>query len=204
MHDSVKHAHLFDIQRGSLNDGPGIRTTFFFMYCPLRCEWCHNPESWEAHTNTSESDIVGGCSPESFAGKTYLKEELMEIALKDRHYYDESDGGVCLSGGEPLMQPDFIIDFLRTLKEKGVHTCVDTSGFASQEAYRSILPYTDLFLYDLKISDPEKHRKYTGKDNKSILRNLEFLMKQSRSELIRRCPVIPGVNDDRGHFRFLT
>lgn len=132
------------------------------------------------------------------AGKETTAEEVMEEVLKDLPYYQASDGGLTVSGGEPLMQPDFLEDLLRLAKENGIHTCIETCGYAPRDAVERILPYTDCFLFDWKESDPKKHRDYTGKDQKPILENLAFL--DSRyAEIILRIPFIPGYNDRMDH-----
>lgn len=186
----------FDIKRFAVHDGPGIRTTLFLKGCPLRCWWCHNPESQspEPFTMTVERKLNGKSIP---APRTYGErakvDDLMEILLKDQPYYEESEGGVTFSGGEPLMQPEGLLELLIRSKEHGLHTTIDTCGFAPRSVVERILPLTDLFLYDLKNMDPELHRKTTGVDNKLIISNADYLL-ENGARLIFRIPVVPGIN----------
>jgi pyruvate formate lyase activating enzyme len=181
---------LFNLQRFSIHDGPGIRTVAFLKGCPLRCGWCHNPESFKRGV-------------QSVNGKTFGYEisagEVVAEALRDKAYYEESGGGVTFSGGEPALQKDFLLSLLTLAKENNLHTCVETCGFAETEALLEISRQTDLILFDYKISDPETHKRHTGQPNGLILRNLKALY-ESGSKIILRCPVIPGVNDHDGHF----
>ena len=186
----------FDIKRFAVHDGPGIRTTLFMKGCPLRCWWCHNPESQSAEPVTVE--IERKVNGESYwIKKTYGQstgvEPLMEVLLRDLPYFEESGGGITFSGGEPLMQPEGLIELLEACRARGVHTAVDTSGYAPQEVFDQILPLTDLFLYDLKQMDPQLHRRYCGKDNTLILSNADYLLSNGAS-LIFRIPVVPGIN----------
>lgn len=187
---------IFDIKRFAVHDGPGIRTTVFMKGCPLRCAWCHNPES-QAMKQVSV-DITRKLNGTSVPGKKIYGEQmevdqLMEKVLRDVHFYEESEGGVTFSGGEPLMQAEGLLELLEACKTHGLHTCVDTSGYASWEHYERIMPFTDLFLYDLKNMDPELHFKYTGVDNEAILSNADKLLEKG-ARVIFRIPVIPGIN----------
>ncbi|MEZ5199128.1 MAG: glycyl-radical enzyme activating protein [Bacteroidales bacterium] len=174
---------IFNIQRFSVNDGPGIRTTVFMKGCPLSCWWCHNPESRNfGIENLNEKDI----------GKEYSVEELMREILKDRVFYDESGGGVTFSGGEPLSQPVFLDAILAASQKDGIHTTVDTTGYSDKAVIEKIIAKTDLFLYDLKLIDHLGHMKYTGVSNKMILKNLEYLIGTNANVLIR-IPMIPGM-----------
>ncbi|MEA3462328.1 MAG: radical SAM protein, partial [Bacteroidota bacterium] len=144
---------IFDIKRFAVHDGPGIRTTVFLKGCPLRCAWCHNPESQQMKPVTV--DVTRKVNGKNVAGKRKYGEqvkvdELVEKVLRDVHYYEESGGGVTFSGGEPLLQPEDLLQLLEACKKHGLHTCVDTSGYASWEQFEAIVPFTDLFLYDLK------------------------------------------------------
>ncbi len=186
----------FDIKRFAVHDGPGIRTTVFLKGCPLRCWWCHNPESQAKEPFTI--DIERKVNGKSVAGKkTYGEQiesaDLMDTILRDRHFYEESGGGVTFSGGEPLMQLNELDELLKTSKLNGLHTAVDTSGFAKREQFERIVDTTDLFLYDLKHMDPELHKKYTGVDNVLIHANADFLLERG-ANVIFRIPVIPEVN----------
>lgn len=187
---------IFDIKRFAVHDGPGIRTTVFLKGCPLRCWWCHNPESQAKEPFTVEIDRkVNG---KSVPGKKVYGEilevgTLMGSLLRDRHFYEESGGGVTFSGGEPMMQIDGLTELLESSKQNGLHTTVDTSGFAQRDYFERIREHTDLFLFDLKNMDPALHEKYTGVDNGLIHSNADFLL-ENRANVIFRIPVIPGVN----------
>jgi len=187
---------IFDIKRFAVHDGPGIRTTVFLKGCPLRCWWCHNPESQarEPVTVDIERKVNGKSIP---AKKTYGEkievDALVEVLMRDHHFYEESGGGVTFSGGEPLMQIEGLTQLLESCKRYGLHTTVDTCGFAKREHFEQILAITDLFLYDLKNMDPELHKKYTGVDNGLIQSNANFLLEKG-ANLIFRIPVIPGIN----------
>ena len=188
--------NIFDIKRFAVHDGPGIRTTVFLKGCPLRCWWCHNPESQAKEPFTI--DIERKVNGKSIAGKkTYGEQiesaDLMDTILRDRHFYEESGGGVTFSGGEPLMQLNELEKLLKASKQNGLHTAVDTSGFAKREQFERIVDTTDLFLYDLKHMDPELHKKYTGVDNALIHANADFLLERG-ANIIFRIPVIPEVN----------
>ncbi len=223
---------VFNIQRYSLHDGPGIRTTVFLKGCPLRCWWCHNPESQDSRTDivhvSGRCVACGGCrevcplhdpvfdrtaDPEAnrcircgqcvdacptearqYIGKESSDEQLLAELIKDEVFWDESGGGVTVSGGEPLAQPQFLLEILRALKRRGIHTAVDTSGFAPCEALLATVPFTDLYLYDIKLLDARRHELYTGVPNQLILDNLAALA-QVHNNLWIRVPVIPGIND---------
>jgi len=174
---------IFNIQRFSVNDGPGIRTTVFMKGCPLGCWWCHNPES-----RSGKIEIIG----EGEIGSFYTVEELMTTLLKDRVFYEESGGGVTFSGGEPLQQPEFLTEALIVCRDEGIHTAVDTTGFSKPKIIKKISGIADLFLFDLKIIDPGNHKIFTTVSNEKILKNLELLMNQHIS-LIIRIPLIPGI-----------
>jgi len=189
-------ATIFDIKRFAVHDGPGIRTTVFFKGCPLHCWWCHNPESQgrEPVTVDIEWMVDGRSIP---ARRTYGEKmettTLMQLILRDRHYYEESGGGVTFSGGEPMMQADALLELLQECRKAGLHTTVDTCGYAEQGHFKRILDFTDLFLYDLKHMDPELHRKYTGAGNGLIFANADYLLEEG-ARVIFRIPVIPGIN----------
>ena len=178
---------LFSIEEFAVNDGPGIRTTVFLKGCPLRCMWCHNPEGQNPHPQ-----------PLTKQGKTQVcgysidAEELARKLLRDEDLFRDSGGGVTFTGGEPLMQADFLCDVLDGIE--GVHRAVETSGYASQETFARVLERTDMMLFDVKLADPLMHKRYTGADNKQILRNLDIL-KHSGKDFVVRVPLIPGVND---------
>jgi pyruvate formate lyase activating enzyme len=190
-------ALIFDVRRFSTHDGPGIRTTVFFKGCPLRCLWCHNPESqsveMETYTRTCQFDGRLFEKEESI-GRWISMPELMTEIMRDQPFMEESGGGVTLSGGEPLAQAAFVAGFLKELKRNGLHTALDTSGHVPVAALQEVIPYTDLFLYDLKGMHPEKHLRHTGADNRLIIYNLQELLRQKK-QVIVRYPVIPGYTD---------
>jgi pyruvate formate lyase activating enzyme len=237
---------LFDIQRLSLQDGPGIRTSLFFKGCPLRCAWCHNPESYTLGVQLQYSErLCVGClacaavckqGVHAFAekdgafvhhvghelcngcgdclkvccydalrllGTRYTVKELCKLIEGDMPYFSRPDalghmGGITLTGGEPMMQFPFV---KALLQEKGdLHVCMETCGFAPTEHYSEILPLTDLFLFDYKVSDPVLHRELCGQDNLLILHNLEFLYAHG-AKIILRLPLIPGVNAGDEHIK---
>jgi pyruvate formate lyase activating enzyme len=192
---------VFDIRRYSVHDGPGIRTTVFLKGCPLRCPWCHNPEGL-----TGETQVIN--RNRKLNGKHTLHQEsvgewmspgkVLEIILKDRIFYEESGGGVTFSGGEPLMQPEFMIEMLSLCREAGIHNAVDTSGHAQGDQFTSIAAYTDLFLFDLKCADTNRHLSFTGVGNEVIMSNLRSLSNDGPG-LIIRIPVIPAFNNEPHH-----
>ncbi len=188
---------IFDIKRFALHDGPGIRTTVFLKGCPLRCKWCHNPESQSMRLEEYvERKMLDGKEIEMVRvyGKRVEKQELLEEILKDRVFYQESEGGVTFSGGEPILQADELIGLLTDLGNHGIHRTMDTCGFIPLQQLKKAAAETELFLYDLKFMDPGLHIKYTGVDNELILKNAEWLL-QSGAKVIFRIPVLPGVND---------
>lgn len=188
---------IFDIKRYAIHDGPGIRTTIFFKGCPLNCLWCHNPESQDVKSviTLKKCQLDGvEISDKDIIGKIYSVDELMREIEKDLLFFDESGGGVTFSGGEPLMQYEFLTEILKLCKEKEIHTTLDTTGFTSKKIIQEVAKYTDLFLFDLKHLDDNEHIKYTGVSNKTILRNLDFLLSKN-ANIIVRFPLIPGIND---------
>lgn len=268
---------VFDIQRNSVNDGPGIRTTIFLKGCSLNCQWCHNEESIDirpmlrfytdrcqdcmecvkvckvsAHIDrnisipegktsvergdpsstgderqTSESqtpgkealrkhqvlferciqnwDCIQVCPSAALArtGEVYDVNSLLDMVVRDRAYYENSGGGMTLSGGEPMVQYEFTRTLLTGAKERGIHTCLDTTGHASWSKYEALLEVTDLFLFDYKATGAELHQDLTGADNKLILENLRRLDKAG-AEIILRCPLIPGLNDQEEHLEAIA
>ncbi|MCP4312356.1 MAG: glycyl-radical enzyme activating protein [Bacteroidetes bacterium] len=200
-------ANIFDIKRFAVHDGPGIRTTVFLKGCPLRCWWCHNPESQSVKPITV--DVERKLRGKSVMGKkTYGElveiEELYGRLERDRLFYEESGGGVTFSGGEPLMQPEALEALLRACESGGLHTTVDTCGFAPREHFEGIVDYTGLFLYDLKNMDAKIHREYAGVDNSLILSNADYLLEKG-ARVIFRIPVIPGINTGEDELkRFLS
>ena len=177
---------LFNIQKFCLHDGPGIRTMVFFKGCPLSCKWCSNPES-------QKMGIQPGAD-ESLSGKLYTLDEVVEICLQDNDFYLDSGGGVTLSGGEPLAQPNRAIELLSALKERQIHTAMETSGYADISTFKDVTTLVDLLLYDLKHYDNEKHIQGTGVGNEIILENLRYARSDGKEVQIR-IPVIPDYND---------
>lgn len=186
---------IFDIKRFAVHDGPGIRTTVFLKGCPLSCKWCHNPEGINPELvvapKTVQIEDKVFTEDEAIGCEISSKDLLAEI-LKEKIFMDESAGGVTFSGGEPLYQHLFLIEMLSLCKREGIHTALDTSGFANWKIVQKVLPFTDLFLYDLKMMDDVLHEEYTGVSNKIILRNLSNILAKGK-KLRVRIPMIPGV-----------
>jgi len=239
-------ALIFNVQKFSLNDGPGIRTVIFFKGCPLRCRWCSNPESqskkvqimWNKEKCLGCGTCVRSCpqkailqlSDEIFIqddkcdgcgicvnncpghaltseGGWKTVDDLMSVCLQDRLFYEESGGGVTLSGGEPLMYPDFVIALLEALKAEGIHTAMETTGFASPEVFNRIIPHVNLLLFDIKHWDEEKYIEGTGVSDQLILKNMKYAVALGK-EILTRIPVVPGFNnqltDAEGFCRLLN
>ena len=181
---------VFDIEKFAVHDGPGIRTVVFLKGCPLRCLWCHNPESQSFEQETMAG--VNGEPPET-VGRAMTVEEVMASVRKDKPFYDSSGGGLTVSGGEPLAHFDFTHSLLSAAKAEGIHTAVETSGFASREHIEALLPLVDLWLWDVK-APPVRHKALTGADAEPILDNLAFIAAHG-ADIVLRCPLVPGVND---------
>ncbi len=224
-------AKIFDIKHFAVHDGPGIRTTVFFKGCPLKCVWCHNPESISpkfqlafasdkcvlcrrcedvcekgvhvfenGHTLRFEKcSFCGECEKVCRAGALTLYgrevtvSDILPELLEDKDFYS-SNGGVTLSGGECLMHADFCAELLEKLKAQGVNTAVDTCGLVSKEALDKVIPYTDIFLYDIKAIDEDVHIKCTGRSNRIILENIKYLDERG-CKIEVRYPYVPGYND---------
>jgi len=196
---------IFDIKRFALHDGPGIRTTIFMKGCAASCWWCHNPESQsEGVEKAIRRNVFDGCifEEEENIGKKITIAEVMAEITKDLIFYNESGGGVTFSGGEPLVQADFLNEVLRCCLKQGIHTTLDTTGYAVQNIFESIMHKVDLFLYDLKFVDESLHQKYTGVSNENILNNLHLLVRNKKSIIIR-FPVIPGITDSKSNIETL-
>jgi len=208
---------IFDIKEMAVHDGPGLRTTVFFKGCPLRCRWCHNPEGLSArpqlmykqaacrHCGLCRKDCghadckpFGRClhiCPENcleVTGRTVSAEELAAELRSSAEILGSGFGGVTFSGGEPLAQPDFLLETMDRLQ--GLHLCMETSGFAPEAVFRQVVERLDFVIMDLKLADPVLHRQYTGVDNGQILSNLRLLQTSGKPHLIRT-PLIPGITD---------
>ena len=235
----TKYGMIFNIQKFSINDGPGIRTVVFFKGCPLKCTWCANPESqelrlqilWDSkkclHCNTCVQSCPalaiknhdgnikvdhrrcsgsGICSAKGICiekcpahalkaeGERKTVEEILEIVIQDLPFYEESGGGVTLSGGEASLQPEFAIELLKALKSHGIHTAIETTGFTSPAIFERLLEFLDLLLFDIKHWDEDKHKEKTNVSNTSILKNMKFAIEYGK-EVLPRLPVIPNYND---------
>ncbi|MDA3881467.1 MAG: glycyl-radical enzyme activating protein [Prolixibacteraceae bacterium] len=187
---------VFDIKRFAVHDGPGIRTTVHMKGCPLRCTWCHNPEGIAPEPVEVLKEIRMGnrtFHQKETVGKHFTVGELYADLIKDRVFWDESGGGVTFSGGEPLMQHDFLLEILTLLKENGIHTALDTSCLTSLSLLKEIVPLTDVFLADLKTLNDEEHIRFTGVSNRSIIQNIEWILQHGYAARLR-IPVVPGVN----------
>ena len=225
---------VFNIQKFSIHDGPGVRTTVFLKGCPLRCRWCANPESQLGRTQimydaqkclhcgtclqicpegalrrqedgrihvdftscracrTCAENCPGGAL--SAEGRIETVQDVYEKCMQDKLFYEESGGGVTISGGEGMLQPEFCKALCAKLREQGIHTAIETTGCVGEKVFRELAPCFDLLLFDIKHHDPEKHREGTGQDNVQIIRNLSWAVEQGL-DILPRVAVIPGFND---------
>ena len=181
---------IFDIQRYSIHDGPGIRTIVFLKGCVMRCRWCCNPES---QSYEIEEMLVDG--KPKVIGRDVTVKEVMEIVDKDATYYRRSGGGLTLSGGESLCQPKFAYALLKTAKARGLNTAMESMGCAKYETIETILPYLDTYLMDIKHTNPKKHKEFCGRDNILMLENARKIAESGLTRLVIRVPVIPSFND---------
>ena len=199
MHNmNTDYGRIFSRLRGSMHDGPGMRTVLFFKGCPIRCIWCHNPESQEYGISRTSSGEIPLCERDV---KDISLNEALDYCLKDSEFYVATGGGVTLSGGEPLVQIDFVQRLSELLHIQEVHLAIDTCGDVHRRTIERVLPYCNLWLYDLKILDGELYRRYTGGDVSRVLDNLSYIDESSKSEIIIRCPIIPSINDHVSHFK---
>lgn len=181
---------IFDVQRYSIHDGPGIRTIVFLKGCVLRCRWCCNPESQEYAIQTMK---VQG--EDKLIGRDVTVREMIELVEKDRPYYYRSGGGLTLSGGECLCQPGFSRDLLRAAKERGINTAIESMACAEYGRMEELFPYLDLYLMDIKHTNPAKHKEFTGRSNELMLENARKTALSGQTKLVIRVPVIPTFND---------
>lgn len=233
-------AYIINIQRLSVHDGPGLRTTVFLKGCPLRCSWCHNPES-QAFENEilfrrDKCTACGACvkacpngcheiqgdkhifhrekcdaclacvdacpnAAVSPAAKEYTVDQVLQIALRDKLFYGK-EGGITISGGEPMSQIGFTEALCQKVKQAGLHICMETSGYCPTGYFDRVLPFVDIFLYDIKAL-PSMHKVLTGGDSDLILKNLAYL-RQKGAQVVLRCPIIPGCNDNDAHYAFIA
>ena len=239
MNTEVK-LNITEIQRFCMHDGPGVRTTVFLKGCPLRCAWCHNPETQkyksellfypnkcieciacetscsngvhtlnEQHLIDREKCVLRGecvknCPTGALeiCGKAYTVKDILSVVEKDRAFYGES-GGITLSGGEPFVQGDSVIEILCACKEAGFSTAVETCGYADAETLRKAVEFVDLFLWDIKDTDEKRHKQYTGVSNKKILENLSVI-NELGAKIRLRCILVNGVNTDKTHYKELA
>ena len=225
-----------EIQRFCMHDGPGIRTTVFLKGCPLRCEWCHNPETQKNSTELlfykNKCIGCGGCVEScpsgahavgdihgferskcllcfecsricpagalEICGEDMTVDAILTVAEKDRAFYGEN-GGITLSGGEPLWQKESTLALLSAAKEKGLHTVMETCGYGDSDILKKVIPFVDLFLWDIKDTDPARHKQYTGATNEKILKNLA-LADDGGAKIRLRCILVNGVNTDVNHY----
>lgn len=180
---------IFDIQRFSTHDGPGVRTIVFLKGCPLRCRWCCNPES-----QNYEVQLMKQKDKTKTVGYDTTVKEVMEEVIRDMPYYNRSNGGLTLSGGECLWQPDFGVALLKAAHESGINTAIETTGFADWEVIEQFIPEVDVFLMDIKHTNLVKHKEFTTRPNELILENARKIAEKAK-RLIIRVPVIPGFND---------
>lgn len=184
--------YISNIQKYCVHDGDGIRTTVFFKGCELRCSWCHNPENQAFEP----SEMLRERGERELVGRQYDLKELVRLLERDMPFYEQSGGGVTLSGGEVMQQQgDYVLALAKTLHGHGISVNIDTCGFAPWEKFEAILPYADTFLYDLKHIDGKTHEALTGVDNAVILDNLLRLI-SARAKLNLRLPIVPGANAD--------
>lgn len=182
---------IFDIQRFSVHDGGGIRTIVFLKGCPLRCKWCCNPEG--QHYDIEKMTLGG---KEKIVGRDVTVGEIIDVIERDRVYYRRSGGGLTLSGGECLTQPDFAVALLKAAKERGINTAIESTGFADFSVISRYLPYLDLYLMDIKHMNSAKHKEFTSQPNEKILENARKIT-NAGTRLIVRTPVIPTFNDTK-------
>jgi pyruvate formate lyase activating enzyme len=239
----MKKGTIFDVKRFAIHDGPGIRTTVFLKGCPLRCQWCQNPEGIELEpevfwrenrcaedcsacvtacpsravskdgtrivVDKKKCDFCRSCEDAcvydalEIVGREVSVGEIMEEIEKDRVFFDESGGGVTFSGGEPLLQVDFLESLMQEIKKSNIHVALDTSGYIPFQDLERISDRVDLFLYDLKIMDDEKHKKFTGVSNRIILENLQKFSDRKKAIHVR-IPLVSGVNDDNQSIRMFA
>jgi pyruvate formate lyase activating enzyme len=178
---------VFDIKEFTIHDGPGIRTTVFLKGCPMSCMWCHNPEG-----QARQPQVIRGLAGERIAGKEYTAIELAELLKPQVDILQANEGGITFSGGEPLMQTDFVAEVIDLLDN--VHILLDTSGYGQEQNFRRLVHRSDLVFFDLKLIDNKAHQHYTGCDNVLILSNLHLLSEMGKPFVIR-VPLVPGVTD---------
>lgn len=190
---------IFNIQRFSIHDGPGIRTIVFFKGCYMRCAWCSNPES-----QSGEIETLNEGGKIKTVGRDITVSDIMPEILADLPYYRRSGGGVTLSGGEVLCQAEFARELLKACKEAGLHTAIESAASSPYEKIEMLLPYLDLYLMDIKHMDSAKHKEYTGAENTRILENARRVAQSGACELIIRTPIVPTFNDSADEVRAIS
>ena len=229
-------ACIFNIQPYSINDGPGVRSTIFIKGCPLRCKWCHNPESnlmrpqlmfystkcigcgrcadlcpqqaahivdGKAKTDRYLCTDCGKCTDiclmgaREIAGKMKTAEAVFHEIVKDKQYYQSSGGGITISGGEPLTKPDFCVELIEMCVKEGIHTAIETCGYASIDSVKQVFTKLDLVFMDLKALNSELHKALTGCSNELILKNMQYAYHDMKKNMVIRIPIVPGLNDGK-------
>ena len=189
MDDNCDKGFVYKVERFCIHDGPGIRTLLYFRGCPLRCLWCCNPKNMTRDSIRGEDELLAW-------NRMVGADDLAELAGRDIAYYRSSGGGVTLTGGEALAQPEFAACMLRKIRGRGIHAAMATSGYAGDEALAAVLPHLDMVLLDIKHMDSGRHRALTGRGNERILANARKIH-ETGMPMVVRIPLAPGYNDEK-------